>query len=325
MYMRERFYDVLPPMGDAISIDATQAARWWLRDDEKDSYPWANYHCVVPPHHSTWMEFEYPSEVRENGILRRVPSGMRSLGVHFLTVEIDNDTAETVRGKHNAFISTALSRYAPGISLRHNGDFTDSDILPKWLVIAHTFLGGKRTAALVCLSGMTLDENGKFLRYVALPIPWSINVAVTGATVEAASAAYHALPKHQQQQISEALQNEWQNPFMFCLSLLHCRNVEVVDAPAPPAPILKQRAKKGIPYIQYKTLEVKPLRKVYRNGERQNGEAEPKALHFVRGHFKDFTAKGLFGKYKGVYWWDSVVRGDASKGIIDKDYKLSNE
>lgn len=43
----------------------------------------------------------------------------------------------------------------------------------------------------------------------------------------------------------------------------------------------------------------------------------------MRGHFKDFSAKGLFGKYKGVYWWGDQVRGDSAQGVIDKDYRLA--
>ena len=103
-------------------------------------------------------------------------------------------------------------------------------------------------------------------------------------------------PSYPLSQVNKFLSEEF-FAFWFCLSLLHCRNVETVDKPAPPAPILKQRAKKGIPYIQYKTLEVTPLRAVRQGGTRKDGTPEPKALHFVRGHFKDFSDKGLFGKY----------------------------
>jgi hypothetical protein len=60
-------------------------------------------------------------------------------------------------------------------------------------------------------------------------------------------------------------------------------------------------------------------------GANGGGEAESKALHFVRGHFKDYSAKGLFGKYKKVYWWDSQVRGEVKGGVVDKDYRVKRE
>ena len=48
-----------------------------------------------------------------------------------------------------------------------------------------------------------------------------------------------------------------------------------------------------------------------------------RALHICRGHFKDYRdGKGLFGKHKGLYWWDSTVKGNANNGEIKKDYAL---
>ena len=52
------------------------------------------------------------------------------------------------------------------------------------------------------------------------------------------------------------------------------------------------------------------------------GEGEPKALHFGRGHFKDYSVKGLFGKYKKGDWWDRQVRGEVMGGVVDKDYRV---
>jgi hypothetical protein len=48
-------------------------------------------------------------------------------------------------------------------------------------------------------------------------------------------------------------------------------------------------------------------------------------LHFVRGHLKDYSVTGLFGWHKGIYWWDSQVRGEARMGVVDKDYRLRRE
>ncbi len=39
--------------------------------------------------------------------------------------------------------------------------------------------------------------------------------------------------------------------------------------------------------------------------------------------FKDFSkGKGLFGKYKDVFWWDSQVRGRVDQGVVLKDYAI---
>jgi hypothetical protein len=48
-----------------------------------------------------------------------------------------------------------------------------------------------------------------------------------------------------------------------------------------------------------------------------------KALHICRGHFKDYrNSAGLFGKYKGLYWWDMHTRGTEKAGVVIKDYRV---
>ena len=48
----------------------------------------------------------------------------------------------------------------------------------------------------------------------------------------------------------------------------------------------------------------------------------PKALHICRGHFKDFSNHGLFGKYRGTYWWPMHTRGSSDNGLVVKDYRV---
>ena len=48
-----------------------------------------------------------------------------------------------------------------------------------------------------------------------------------------------------------------------------------------------------------------------------------KALHICRGHFKDFReGRGLFGRTKGLFWWDAQVRGTIDAGISDHEYNV---
>lgn len=51
------------------------------------------------------------------------------------------------------------------------------------------------------------------------------------------------------------------------------------------------------------------------------GIGEPLALHWVRGHFKDYRETGLFGRAKGVYWWSPHLAGKADRVVL-KDYVL---
>lgn len=321
MYMRERFHDVLPPMPDAVSFDVTQAAQWFLRDDEKDYFDFNEVGPVIPPYPSLWMEFPMPSRIKtEHGGTRDTPNEWQGSGCYITTREIPNNLGPLIAGNHYRFLDDYISR-----SLKLKGMHPvdspqgESDIPPRWVMDWVTFTYWKRGMYPINFGAATLDSKGKYIRHGEIPFVVNVLRAMFGVDLDTAQEIEKSWPGDKR----ELLFHEscsMKSPFMFCLALLNCRNVQTVDKPAPPAPILKQRAKKGIPYIQYKMLEVTPLRTVRQGGTRKDGTPEPQALHFVRGHFKDFSDKGLFGKYKGVYWWDSQVRGDVSKGIIDKDY-----
>lgn len=108
------------------------------------------------------------------------------------------------------------------------------------------------------------------------------------------------------------------------VSLMHCKNVELVERD-PYAGLPKSLRKHGKrPLVRYHTLEIEPMRKVLRDegGMGPNGEGLKQALHICRGHFKDYRQRGLFGKLKGLYWWDQHARGDVEQGVVEKDYAV---
>ena len=56
------------------------------------------------------------------------------------------------------------------------------------------------------------------------------------------------------------------------------------------------------------------------------GDRTGRRLHLARGHFKDFrNGPGLFGKYKGIYWWDQQMRGSGDLGEVKKGYNVHAE
>jgi len=325
MYMRERFHnDELPPMPDAISFDVTQAAQWFLRDDEKSLYDMLEYPALLPPYPEMWMEYENPKYILDNGVPIPTPPRIKTTGCYIVTNELPQDVIDSLPGKENKFLHFTLSRYLGGIKMQAQ-NVAPSVVnanAARWLCVGTVCESTSDLCLMIHIYAMLLDGKGKYIARASVPQPINLVRLVTGRNAKHAESILRA--SGQVEETCEALVNS-ESPFHFCLSLLHCRNVKTVDVPPQPAPILKQRAKKGIPYIQYKTLEVTPLRTVRQGGTRKDGTPEPKALHFVRGHFKDFSDKGLFGKYKGVYWWDSQVRGDTAKGIIDKDYRVSRD
>lgn len=107
---------------------------------------------------------------------------------------------------------------------------------------------------------------------------------------------------------------------LFALSLANCRNVELVPYTLPRA---MRRRHDGPAHAQYYTLNIEPiLRRRERPLEaRSDQEHAALALHLCRGHFKDYRAGGgLFGRNKGLFWWNLHARGTAERGVVVKDY-----
>ena len=116
----------------------------------------------------------------------------------------------------------------------------------------------------------------------------------------------------------------WSTLFPYCLgvSFAHCRNVELVDA-AVPAALRKKRDKRGKRNTVFKTLEIRPMKAVLRNADANPSTGLKQRLHICRGHFKDYRqGRGLFGKYRGMFWWEMHVRGDKVQGEVKKGYRV---
>lgn len=110
-------------------------------------------------------------------------------------------------------------------------------------------------------------------------------------------------------------------PALLAHSLLACKNVEQVQhRPDPKLSRAWQRRHGADALVRYTTLRVRPMG----GGSHDGGDGQiDKALHIVRGHFKTYTPeRPLFGRLTGTYWWDSAVRGDASHGVVVKDYEV---
>lgn len=111
-------------------------------------------------------------------------------------------------------------------------------------------------------------------------------------------------------------------PALLALSFLHCKNVSL-DAIDPPAKVARNfQRKHGIAPVRYHILNIEPMKQVLKHEGQSEKTGLKRALHICRGHFKDYTERGLFGKYKGVYWWESRVRGSADEGVVKKDYNI---
>lgn len=120
------------------------------------------------------------------------------------------------------------------------------------------------------------------------------------------------------------------NPFMECsmlaLSFMHCKNV-TMKTTEPAKKIVhnnsaKRRGEKSFQPVTFKTLNIKPMRKVLQTEGQERTKGTHTAMHICRGHFKTFDEKPLFGKYKGTYWWEDNVRGSDKERSVQKKYNI---
>lgn len=111
------------------------------------------------------------------------------------------------------------------------------------------------------------------------------------------------------------------NPALLAISFMHCKNVETIAQ--EPKRITGKRTPRNQSKIKYHVLKIEPMKKILRDEGDSETRGIKHALHICRGHFKDFSnGEGLFGKYKGMYWWNSQVRGNTKHGIVNKDYSV---
>lgn len=113
-------------------------------------------------------------------------------------------------------------------------------------------------------------------------------------------------------------------PMYLALCFLHCKNVKIARFTPPPPLSKKWQRRTGRPLVRYNILEITPMKKILENEGQASSTGLEKALHICRGHFKDYRAGGGLGRYhaKGLWWWDSHLRGNLKEGIVDKEYDV---
>jgi hypothetical protein len=106
---------------------------------------------------------------------------------------------------------------------------------------------------------------------------------------------------------------------LFAWALLACRNVQATEI--HPSTRL-EKAKVDPCRVVYRELIIKPVpgqeRKLRSHREDERGTA----LHLVRGHFKNYAERGLFGRNKGWWWWGPHTAGRADFGTVLKSYAV---
>ena len=324
----ERHYEQLRDwkfVQDCQAIDITGAAKWFYEESDQDAWDLcADYPMVTPPFECTWLEYGNIGFVRANGKIKEEHrdnrDGRMAMAILTMRFEPEHQRMALEQDVMRPILGGFLGKRQ---RIPDRQDLTEHRLalaealergqLPKWGIACLVFADLKKSSRLMELGAayFYLDSHGQPITTGAVPIvpmgPMRELAQRPGQGAAAADAIISGI-----------------HPFFFALSLMNAKNVSLVDAPLP-LKVAAKRGRSGKTVLSFKTLHIEPM-KARARSEATTGESHlRRALHICRGHFKDFReGPGLFGKYKGLYWWDSQVRGTDESGRIIKDYSLGS-
>lgn len=302
-------------LDDIVPVDATPAAKWFLGESDREIWEYRkDFPCVLPPGPVTWIEFEMPPVIRST--TRKIERPARHVAALIMTLEIPEEDQEKtlafdqLEPIYRYFIRKSRIDYGTAISTdkrRENiGKALAEGLVCKWICIWQVWAEplNKRVLVPFVSYAFYLDQNGQIISDLGLAHVLNITSEIPEDVLN------HAF--------ADVL------PFLFALSLTHCRNVELVEREVPP-PVAKARKEKGIPELKYRQIIIKPM-----GGKRFVDKNKPMSnhngmlpLHWVRAHFKTYTAeRPLMGRHVGTYFWHMSARGNQMHGEIVKEYKV---
>jgi hypothetical protein len=279
-----------PILDGATCIEATNVARFfddsYLGDGSFESF-WTDLKCLVPPHKRFFVEWEKPL----------IPHAKR-MGMLFFACppELAEATARTIIGEGARSTPAKIAEFRQNPRCR-------------WIYLTMDFLEFEH------------KNDGEHISGLRGPYHiGTISIAEDGALLDFwMSHASAALPKDESMQVAGASLVAWTT-----VAMMNCANIDTVEHKAPDA-FQKARKKSGKkPLVSYHTVRV-DLSKTPRHiaAESLPGDGSPPRLHKKRGHIKDYRGgKGLFGRYKGVWYWGPTLAGSEEEGIIVSDYEV---
>lgn len=294
MEMFSRWYQQMERQGMRFSglevehIDISNVARYWWQQEKDGEWSLSkDFPRPVLPWPDAWIEYKYPDSLN------------LYFGGVFWSVELEEEYWKKAI-EERAFLYYA-DKKTPGAIIDSSdldpafAQAVEQGILCRWIQGAFLWIMNASVVRNVSSHIIHLTPQGDVIKSLSLTQP------------------YEPFESHPLVTFF---------PFMYAISLLNCKNTSLVAAEYDRA--TKRRAiKRKVPSVIFKQLHVKPMgRKAQpaQQGE-PSGEYLKRRLHICRGHFKDYRAGGgLFGRYKGLYWWSQQLRGDADQGIVVKDY-----
>lgn len=276
-------------LASAVCIEASNVARYFDEtyiNDDRGADDWHNdLKCLAPPHRKFFIEWEHPN----------IPTASR-MGVLFVACEA-HEAASVV--------SSLVYERGIGSTLEQIAAFR-ANVLCKWIYITLDFLEFEPTP------GIATRLRGPF------------HVGTTSVAEDGTVLGYYfqigsSIQRHESIQVAAAGLVGWT-----ALSMLNCQNITTDEHHAPEAFQRSRVKNKKRPLVSYHTIRV-DLSKTPRSiaADELPGSGPSPRRHVKRGHMKDYRKnKGLFGKYKGVWYWGPQLVGSATDGVVISDYEV---
>jgi len=291
---------------EPILVDITDAANWIYTETDQEYFDWReDFPTIISPWPITWMEFMRSSVTRSEGQQWVMPEqALHRMGALALNWEIKEEQRALtwqvdpilrwqmqcgkLMGKPQVYPSEQIEARRMACM-----KYATKGLAPRWISMWEVYLELVRDKSCHHLmsAAFYLDEDGKLFDEV--------------------------LMIHTDQPVGDGIFTIL-IPFFYGISLMHCGNVSVV----PVGSDRKPNPRHGHdPRACYHVLDIKPIHRMAA-ASKMGSSSVKRALHICRGHFKDYRKSGLFGHYKGIYWWDMQARGTIEKGEVKKDYRV---
>lgn len=283
-------------------------AEYMFERDDEETWEIKSFPNIAPPFEEYWMEAQSKRGYGDD-------SQNRIIGTGALIKAVDFEQEEGESTVRDGVLAAARNR------LQDEAFFpakkTETRGTAEVLLSFASNPGVRWAIAVFPVYEMHHEEGTQLIK---LPIVW-IPVAHNGQLAEDMS--YNVLlPLSTEEKAQSAAMTIMAcAPFMFATSLLHCKNVEM--EPRRASRQIRRRAEREgqPPPSDFHVLTIEPMKKVIRYEGGSESIGLKRALHLVRGHFSDYRQRGLFGKHKGIYWWNPMVRGTADR-VVEKSYRI---
>ena len=276
-------------LAGATCIEASNVARYFGDNyigTGRDGEAWQNdLKCLVPPHGKFFVEWELPN----------IPTATR-MGVLFVACA----PHEAERVACTIFAEAGIRSTLEKIALFR------ANVRCKWIYITVDFLEfhpaegyGSRLRGPFHVGATSVAEDGEVLNY------WF----QIGSGID----------REESLQVAAASLVGWT-----ALAMMNCQNI-VTDEHRAPDAFQKARKRNGKrPFVSFRMIRV-DLDKTPRQiaAESLPGDGSTPRRHKKRGHMKDYRkGSGLFGRYKGVWYWGPALAGSETEGVVISDYEV---